>query len=265
MTITWEVCGSNKIFSGSAAFFVEANSSLLGIQDRPQEYEFQFLGHERAEVVPPQVPFAKDLVTQHGTRRQQLAAWVTHPDNRAFSRAVVNRIWALMFGKPLVQPIDDLPLSGSYPPGLEVLAGDFAQHGFDLRRLIRVVARTRSFRNSSQHPQGATSRHETHWAVFPVTRLRPEQVAGSLIQASSLTTIDADSHILVRLVRYNQQKEFINRYGDTGEDEFSDRSGTIPQRLLMMNGDLVAERTKEDLVNNSVTRIAALANDDPRD
>ena len=49
-----------------------------------------------------------------------------------------------------------------------------------------------------------------------------------------------------------------------GEDEFTDRGGTIPQRLLMMNGNLVRERTKQDLINNAATRIALLAPDDTR-
>jgi hypothetical protein len=251
-------------FQQLAAFFVEANSSLLGIQDQPREYEFKYLHSDTSEVVPAHVPFEAALCTGDGVRREQLARWVTHPDNRAFSRATVNRIWALMFGQPLVTPVDNLPLDSPFPPGLDAMAADFAQQGFDLRRLIRLIAATQPFHAGSQHPSGSTLEHEQQWAVFPVTRLRPEQVAGSLLQAASLTTIDANSHILVRLARYEQQNEFVSRYGDTGEDEFSQRSGTIPQRLLMMNGSLVSERTKDDLVKNSVTRNAAVAADDQR-
>ena len=61
-----------------------------------------------------------------------------------------------------------------------------------------------------------------------------------------MTTINADSHILVRLVRQLNQNEFVQRYGDTGEDEFDGRGGTIPQRLLLMNGELVRDRIKDD-------------------
>jgi hypothetical protein len=84
---------------------------------------------------------------------------------------------------------------------------------------------------------------------------------GSVLQASSVTTIDSESHILVRLARFNQQNEFIQRYGDSGEDEFVGRGGTIPQRLLMMNGSLVAEKIKDSLFNAS-TRIGWMAPDD---
>jgi hypothetical protein len=96
-----------------------------------------------------------------------------------------------------------------------------------------------------------------------MTRLRPEQVVGGLLQAASVTTIDSESHILVRLARYGSQNEFVQRYGDSGEDEFDGKGGTIPQRLLLMNGKLVHEKTKEDIFN-AATRIAWMAPDDRR-
>ena len=65
-------------------------------------------------------------------------------------------------------------------------------------------------------------------------------------------------------MHYQSEAEFIERYGDRGEDEFGNRGGTIPQRLLMMNGQLISERTKDDLIGNAATRIAALAQDDER-
>ncbi len=96
-----------------------------------------------------------------------------------------------------------------------------------------------------------------------MTRLRPEQSAGSVLQAASVSANDAESNILVRLARYGQQNEFVTRYGDDGEDEFDGSTGTIPQRLLMMNGVLVHDKIKPDAFNGS-TRIAWLAQpDDP--
>jgi len=94
-----------------------------------------------------------------------------------------------------------------------------------------------------------------------MTRLRPEQVAGAVIQASSLTPINGDAHIVRKLMQFGEANQFVLRYGDTGEDEFVDRGGTIPQRLLLMNGELVKERTKENVVLNAATRIAVLTPD----
>ena len=67
----------------------------------------------------------------------------------------------------------------------------------------------------------------------------------------------------MRLAYYTGRNDFVGRYGDTGEDEFAVRGGTIPQRLLLMNGKLVREKTKDDLFNAS-RRIAELAPDDPK-
>jgi hypothetical protein len=83
-------------------------------------------------------------------------------------------------------------------------------------------------------------------------------VAGSILQASNLRTIDADSHVLARLIRHFGQKDFVTRFGDLGRDEFDEFSGTIPQRLILMNGQLVQERSKEDLVLNAATRIGVV-------
>src|SRR5262245_51125927 len=78
-----------------------------------------------------------------------LAAWVTHPKNPYFARAAVNRVWAVMFGRPLVSPIDNLEPDGPVPLALQVLAEDFATHRFELRRLIRLIASTEAFRLDS--------------------------------------------------------------------------------------------------------------------
>jgi hypothetical protein len=256
--------GLQSDFHQLAAFFSQAELSLVGIHDGGDQYKFKYLNAEKEVVVPPQVPFAAAIRDGHGTRREQLARWVTHPENRAFARATVNRIWALMYGRPLVEPIDDIPLHGVYPPGLELLADDFVGHGYDLHRLIRLIAASAPFQRASQADFEITDAHEEHWAVFPLSRLRPEQVAGSLVQGASLSTIDADAHILSRLVKFGQTNDFVTRYGDIGEDEFAHRAGTIPQRLLMMNGNLVKERTDFNLVMNAASRIAVLTSDNDR-
>ncbi|MCH2124576.1 MAG: DUF1549 and DUF1553 domain-containing protein [Pirellulaceae bacterium] len=260
--------GLQSDFHRLAAFFGEAELGITGVKDNAElTYKFKYPEVEEA-VVDAAVPFFPDLLTTDLPLRQQLAMWVTHDRNQAFARATVNRVWALLFGRPLVDPIDDIPLFGTdkpddpfYAPAIDTLANDFVDHGCDLRRLIRVIVATRPFQMDSQSEFSIGPEHESAWAVFPLSRLRPEQVAGGLIQACSLKTIDAESHILVQLVRFFQQNEFVSRYGDTGDDEFGQYAGTVTQRLLMMNGDLVKERTGEGGFRASA-RIANLASDD---
>ena len=257
--------GLQSDFHQLAAYFGSVENSLTGIQDKPaKEYHVKYLDEEQEKRVEPAVPFYPQLLSKQDSKREELALWLTADKNRAFSRATVNRIWAIMLGQPLVKPIDSIPLHGPFPPGLEILADDFSEHGFDLARLIRIISSLQVFQLESRADFPLTEDHEAHWAVFPLTRLRPEQVAGSIIQACTLTTIDADAHIFRQLLRYFNQNDFIRRYGDLGDDEFRDRGGTITQRLLMLNGTLVKERTKDNPIANASNRILMATNDNSK-
>jgi hypothetical protein len=249
-------------FQGLAAYFGQVKQGFTGAHD-DGDRELQLESRKTGELqtIAPRVPFRSDLVPAEGTRRQQLAAWLTHPENPYFARVTVNRIWALMFGRPMLDKVDDISSVEEVPAALQRLADDFVAHRYDLRRLIRVIAATQAFQRDSAADHEITDEHEGAWAAFPMTRLRPEQVVGSVQQAASLTTLDAETHILIRLAGLGARNEFMQRYGDMGEDEFENRGGTIPQRLLLMNGELVHDRTKEGLFS-AATRIGWQAGDD---
>jgi len=279
-------------FRGLAAFFGQTQQTFTGIHDVPGEYTVEDPAGGKSETIAPRLPFQGELpgkllgesvltngvLTNHaagsGERaeldlRSKLAAWVTHRENKAFARAAVNRMWAQLFGRPLIEPIDDIRPHGDLPPVLDILADDFVSHGYDLRRLIALIATSEVFaRDSRADPanpeQEVTPGHEESWAVFPIVRLRPEQVVGGLLQAGSLETIDYESHIVTRTLRATRQNDFIREYGDAGDDEFTPANGTIPQRLLMMNGEQVRDRIKENPVANASTRIAILAPNDAK-
>ncbi|MCI0683457.1 MAG: DUF1549 and DUF1553 domain-containing protein [Gemmataceae bacterium] len=248
-------------FQALAAFFGQTHIGFTGVYDGDGEFEATEHSTNETRVAAPRVPFAAELLPEEGSRRERLAAWAAHPKNGHFARAAVNRVWALMLGRPLVEPVDNIEADVWAPDALHILADDFAAHGFDLRRLIRIIASTEVFRLDSAADRDITEEDDKAWAAFPLIRLRPEQVVGSVIQASSVTTIDLDSHIITRLIRAANQNDFVKRYGDSGDDEFDGRSGTIPQRLLMMNGTLIHDRIKDGLFN-ATARIAMLAKDD---
>src|SRR5262249_23929954 len=154
----------------------QTRQSLTGIHDGSGEYEVEERKTGEHKVVSPHVPFQAELLPVEGNRRQRLAAWVTHPDNTHFAQATVNRVWALLFGRRFAEPVDDRFAAGDVPAVLKDLAADFAHHGYDLRRLIKVIAATEVFRLDSAADHEITDAHEKTWAVFPLTRLRPEQV-----------------------------------------------------------------------------------------
>lgn len=258
-------------FEGFTAFFGQTHVGFKGIYDGDGAYEVEDRKTKLKRVVEPGVPFAADLLPKVGPRREQLAVWVTHPKNPYFARAAANRAWAILFGRPLIAPVDNLEPKGTPNEKeksvadrlLDTLAADFATHGYDLQRLFRLIASTEAFRLDSASDFDIGEKHERTWAAFPMTRLRPEQVVGGLLQSASVSTIDAESHIVARIMRYTQQNDFVKQYGDAGDDEFDERGGTIPQRLVMMNGDLIRERIKPAPLNAS-SRIASMAPTDAK-
>ncbi|MBY0527053.1 MAG: DUF1549 and DUF1553 domain-containing protein [Gemmataceae bacterium] len=257
-----DVRWKQRDFQGLAAFFAQTTLNVSGIRDKDGEFEGENFKTHKKEIIPPAVPFHQELLPTDGSRRSRLARWVTHPENVHFSRATVQRVWALMFGKALGDSVEAMNADGELHPALEILAKDFTQHNYDLKRLIRLIAATRVFRldSASEHP--LTDEHDAAWAVFPMSRLRPEQVAGSILQAAAIETVNDRSNVFVRIARFTGERDFVKRYGDTGEDEFDGRGGTIPQRLLLMNGNLVHDKTKTELANAGM-RIAMLAPGDP--
>lgn len=241
-------------FEGIAAHFAQPRMSLTGIRDNDKtEYVVQDRETLEDREIAPAVPFHPEWVPEEGSRRERLAAWMTHPAQHRFDRAIVNRVWALMFGLPYLpdRPVDDLPdpADEDYNIDLEavdILAEDFRTHGRKLHRLIETIAATQAFRRSSVAPAELTddldiASAEEVWAVHPLVRLRPEQMIGSMLQASSLKTIDQNSHLFTRFLRFVRENDFVNDFGDAGERELDDRSGTISQALLRLNGQLPNE------------------------
>lgn len=253
-------------FEDLAAYFGQTELAI-GVVDNPK-LEYRIEDRETLEMrdVAPAVPFHPEWLPATGTRRERLAGWLTHPENRRFERAVANRVWGLMFGKPLIEPVDDLPDPGDpkQPDALDRLGADFREHGYDLRRLVHVIAASRPFRLASRHEAEdaeLVAQLEREWAIFPVVRLRPEQVIGSMLQAASIKTVDQNSHLFFRFLRFVRSNDFVEQYGDLGENELDERAGTIPQALLRMNGRLSRELSQTNPINAS-GRTAAMASTD---
>ena len=250
-------------FEGVAAQFGQAETGGLGVYDKPgKKYEVQDLAAlEDVEGEPDEipmrevgavVPFGKEWVPAEGTTREQFAQWMTHPENRRFERAITNRVWGLMFGRPFITPVDDMPNPSEDEADrdvLDMLGQDFREHNYDLKRMIVMIASSKPFRLKSVAEAGNDSQTDVSyeekismldesWGLFPMTRLRPEQIIGSMLQASSIQTIDQNSHLFTRFRRFTNERDFVNEYGDLGDQELVEQSGTIPQALLRMNSNM---------------------------
>ena len=256
--------GLQSDFHQLAAFYTSAKTNgLQGVKNGDVDYNYKYLNAEEEIAVTPAVPYQPELLPEEGDPRQRLASWVTHPDNQQAARAATSHVWALMFGKPIGPSVDNLPLDEEIDPMLGVLADDFVKTGFNLRRLIALIAGSAAFQVDSRADFEVTSQHERYHAVFPLVRLRPEQVAGSVIQAARIKKTDRESSWLLQLQTLTGTNDFVTQYGDIGEDEFTTDSVTITQRLLMMNGEMIREIVDSNPVLNTSAHIGMFAADDP--
>ncbi len=273
-------------FAGLAAHFGQVKLTVVGVQeDRQKKFEAENRETLEKTVVEPSVPFHPEWEPSEGNRRERLAVWITHPQNRRLERAVVNRVWGLVFGRSWIDPVDDLPdpsgeevaaskvewkhskvAIGDGPDLLDLLGADFREHRYDLRRLIEVIVASRPFLLESRRDNDDTQQLDqlkSHFAIFTLTRLRPEQVIGALLQAASLKTIDQNSHLIPRTMKFFRSRDFVEEYGDLGENELEERAGTIPQALLRMNGNLVKDAIDATpLALGAPGRIASMSPDD---
>ncbi len=255
--------GMQTDFHQLAAFFTSAKTSgLQGVREGDVDYEYKYLDADEEVSVEPAVPFYPELLPADGTPRQRLAAWVTHPDNRQAARAAVSHVWALMFGQAMGEAVDNLPIDEKMDPTIESLADDFVDSGFNIRRLIRLIALSEAFGVDSRADFEVTPEHERQSAVFPLVRLRSEQVAGSIIQAARIKKTDRESSLILQLQTFGDTNDFVTRYGDMGEEELTSDNVTITQRLMMMNGRLVRELIKSNPVLNATSHINMFAGDD---
>lgn len=84
--------------------------------------------------------------------RVWLAHWMTRADNPYFARNLVNRYWHALFGRGLVDPVDDLRATNpaAMPAVLDRLAREFTDHKFDPKHLLRVICNSRVYQLASE-------------------------------------------------------------------------------------------------------------------
>ncbi|MCC6493779.1 MAG: DUF1549 domain-containing protein [Pirellulales bacterium] len=113
---------------------------------KPAEPRFPFEAGDAGIVEPD----AASSETQPATLRQRAADWVVSPENPYFAASYVNRVWAHLMGVGLIEPIDDIRAGNppTNPELLSYLAEEFVSSGFDVRHLIRLICRSRTYQLS---------------------------------------------------------------------------------------------------------------------
>ena len=108
---------------------------------------------ETHEIVEPAVPAFLAKLETDGRRatRLDLANWIVSPQNPLTARAYVNRLWREFFGTGLSKVLEDLGSQGEWPVNPELLdwlAAEF-MHDWDMRRIVRTIVTSHTYRQSS--------------------------------------------------------------------------------------------------------------------
>lgn len=99
------------------------------------------------------LPSVLDWPADQSKNRLDLAKWLIDRDNPLTARVMVNHLWQLMFGAGLVRTPEDFGLQGqlpTHPEMLDWLAVELMEHDWDLRHILRLIATSQTFRQSSR-------------------------------------------------------------------------------------------------------------------
>lgn len=123
--------------------------------------------------------------------RLGLAIWLTSPGHPLTARVAVNHFWQVMFGRGLVATPEDFGSQGkppTHPELLDWLAIDFMQHGWDVKRLIKQIAMSATYRQSSTAADELIARDpDNSWlGRFPSYRLPAEMLRDNALAVSGL-------------------------------------------------------------------------------
>ncbi|HLQ43563.1 MAG TPA: DUF1553 domain-containing protein, partial [Planctomycetaceae bacterium] len=138
---------------------------------------------------------AKDLNIKAGLYttsewRSELAKLVTSPRNRWFAKNMVNRVWADLVGRGIVDPIDDFSDNNppSHPKTLDYIADEFVANGYDLRALVRLIVNSQVYQRG--HIYGAEEQQvaemEKSFLATPMRRMLSETLYDSIITAGHI-------------------------------------------------------------------------------
>jgi hypothetical protein len=182
------------------------------------------------------------------SRRAALAEAVTH-NNPLLARAMVNRIWAMLFGRGLVHPVDlmDSKHPASHPELLDWLARDFEQSGHDVQRLVRLLANTRAYQLDSRVEGRGKPASVDAFARALDKPLTAEQLLRSLLLASG--NVPGPDGRTAGFTPKELRRAFVAQFPDLFPAEYN---ASLQQAMFLSNA-----RFLDALVKPAGTNLAA--------
>jgi hypothetical protein len=187
--------------------------------------------------------------------RVALARWITAADNHYFARATVNRLWGQLFGRGIVDPVDNFHDDNppSHPDLLDELARAFVQSKFDLHYILTAMTLTEAYQRTSARTHA--SQDDPRWfARMAVKALTGEQFYDSLVLATGFREPQpgAKPGKGAKGGAVSPRSQFLAQFalrGPAGEPETS-----VQQALTLMHGKFITDATT---VKTSATLTAA--------
>ena len=213
---------------------------------------------ERGQVIHPRTGEAAYMQLPGENRlkslvepRQQLATWMTGNANPYFARSTVNRIWKHLLGRGLVEPVDDLSQTnpGTHPQLLEDLASGFRDSEYDLKALIRRIARSQAYQRSSV-PLEANSTDQSYYSHFIPSRLTASVLSDAIDDVTGVPTEFGTATVraidLVDPLTQSTTLDILGRCTDLGacESEPIEMSPSMASQLHLLNGPLLNQKLK---------------------
>jgi len=123
--------------------------------------------------------------------RLGLARWMTSPENPLVARVAANRLWEQVFGTGIVRTSEDFGMQGEWPSHRELLdwlAVELRESGWDVKRMLRILVTSRTWRQSSRvRPEVAERDADGRLlAWFPRRRLAAEAIRDGALHAAGL-------------------------------------------------------------------------------
>lgn len=180
-------------------------------------------------------------------RRQKLADMVIKSEY--FGQVIANRTWAHFLGYGFTKPVDDLgPHNIPYNEELlDYLSQEFASSSYDLRQLMTWIVLSRPYslssqRNASNIKDDPLLGETPKFSHFYLRQLRAEELYESL-QIATQAGQSTGTYAQQEQIKNRWLQQFSQAFGTDEGDETTTFNGTIPQVLMMFNGEMIKSAT----------------------
>lgn len=174
-------------------------------------------------------------------RREQLASKVLASE--FMDKMIVNRMWAHFLGYGFTRPIDDLGPHNAptHPQLLESLAKEFRGSSYDMKELMRWITLSKPYQLSSHLGKSNQTDDPTIGETPKFSRFYLRQMSAEQLYASMVTVSGAEgtgSYEQQESQRRRWLTQFVTAFGNDEGAEMTSFNGSIPQALMMFNGEL---------------------------